>query len=212
MSKKNKILSIILVIIFISAIISTAIRGFKVDMNYAEGTTIVFDLKKQFNVEDVKNIAKEIWNNERVLVQKVEVYDESVLIKVKNISDEQINNLAKKINEKYELELTNNDFTILYNSNEKLRNIVKPYIIPLIITTALIVVYYSIRFKGVQEILEFLVSLIVVEGIIYSIYALFMIPVNYFTMPIVMLAYSGVVIYITVKNEMNLKKDKKVEK
>ena len=212
MSKKNKILSIILVIIFISAIISTAIRGFKVDMNYAEGTTIVFDLKKQFNVEDVKNIAKEIWNNERVLVQKVEVYDESVLIKVKNISDEQINNLAKKINEKYELELTNNDFTILYNSNEKLRNIVKPYIIPLIITTALIVVYYSIRFKGVQEILEFLVSLIVVEGIIYSIYALFMIPVNYFTMPIVMLVYSGVVIYITVKNEMNLKKDKKVEK
>lgn len=202
MSKKSKILCVILVIIFIAAIISTAIRGLNVSMEYAEGTSIVFDLGKQYDKKDIKQIAKEIWPNESIFVQKVEVYDESVLIKVSQVNDEQLDNLATKINEKYGLELKKEDFTILYNSNNKIRDIVKPYIIPLIIATALIVVYYSIRFKGVKEILEFLLSLVAVEGIIYSIYALAMLPINIITMPIVMIAYGLVTIFVTLKNEI----------
>ncbi len=202
MSKKSKILCVILVIIFIAAIISTAIRGLNVSIEYAEGTSIVFDLGKQYDKKDIKQIAKEIWPNESIFVQKVEVYDESVLIKVSQVNDEQLDNLATKINEKYGLELKKEDFTILYNSNNKIRDIVKPYIIPLIIATALIVVYYSIRFKGVKEILEFLLSLVAVEGIIYSIYALAMLPINIITMPIVMIAYGLVTIFVTLKNEI----------
>lgn len=202
MSKKSKILCVILVIIFIAAIISTAIRGLNVSMEYAEGTSIVFDLGKQYDKKDIKQIAKEIWTNQSIFVQKVEVYDESVLIKVSQVNDEQLDNLATKINEKYGLELKKEDFTILYNSNNKIRDIVKPYIIPLIIATALIVVYYSIRFKGVKEILEFLLSLVAVEGIIYSIYALAMLPINIMTMPIVMIAYGLVTIFVTLKNEI----------
>lgn len=202
MSKKSKILCVILVIIFIAAIISTAIRGLNVSMEYAEGTSIVFDLGKQYDKKDIKQIAKEIWPNESIFVQKVEVYDESVLIKVSQVNDEQLDNLATKINEKYGLELKKENFTILYNSNNKIRDIVKPYIIPLIIATALIVVYYSIRFKGVKEILEFLLSLVAVEGIIYSIYALAMLPINIITMPIVMIAYGLVTIFVTLKNEI----------
>ena len=202
MSKKSKILCVILVIIFIVAIISTAIRGLNVSIEYAEGTSIVFDLGKQYDKKDIKQIAKEIWPNESIFVQKVEVYDESVLIKVSQVNDEQLDNLATKINEKYGLELKKEDFTILYNSNNKIRDIVKPYIIPLIIATALIVVYYSIRFKGVKEILEFLLSLVAVEGIIYSIYALAMLPINIITMPIVMIAYGLVTIFVTLKNEI----------
>lgn len=202
MSKKSKILCVILVIIFIVAIISTAIRGLNVSMEYAEGTSIVFDLGKQYDKKDIKQIAKEIWPNESIFVQKVEVYDESVLIKVSQVNDEQLDNLATKINEKYGLELKKENLTILYNSNNKIRDIVKPYIIPLIIATALIVVYYSIRFKGVKEILEFLLSLVAVEGIIYSIYALAMLPINIITMPIVMIAYGLVTIFVTLKNEI----------
>ena len=178
MSKKSKILCVILAVIFIAAIVSTAIRGLKVNISYAEGTTIVFNLGKQYETKDIKNIAKEVWNDNAILVQKVEVYNESVAVKVPNFSEEQLNNFIRKINEKYELELTNTDITILYNANEQLRDIIKPYVIPLIISTALIVVYYSIRFKGIKEILELLLTLIGVEGIIYSIYALFMLPIE----------------------------------
>ena len=208
MSKKRKILCVILAVIFIAAIVSTSIRGLKVNISYAEGTTIVFDIGKQFENEDVKKIAKEIWSDSAILVQKVEVYDESVAVKVPGFTEEQLTNFINKINEKYELELTNTDLTILYNSNEKLRDIVRPYIIPLIIATGLIVVYYSMRFKGVKEILQLLLTLIGVEGIIYSIYALFMLPIDIITIPIVMMAYAGVVIYVTIKSETKKKRKK----
>ncbi len=206
MSKKSKILCVILAVIFIAAIISTAIRGLRVDINYSEGVTMVVDLGKEFDTKDVKDIAKEIWSGKDVLVQKVEVYDESVSVKVPEVNEEQINNFVTKINEKYQLELTSADVSVLYNSNERLRNIVRPYIIPLIIATALIVVYYSIRFKGVKEILNLLLTLIAVEGIIYSIHALLLLPINVFTMPVVMIAYAGVVIGVTIKSETKKRK------
>lgn len=206
MSKKSKILCVILAVIFIAAIISTAIRGLRVDINYSEGVTMVVDLGKEFDTKDVKDIAKGIWSGKDVLVQKVEVYDESVSVKVPEVNEEQINNFVTKINEKYQLELTSADVSVLYNSNERLRNIVRPYIIPLIIATALIVVYYSIRFKGVKEILNLLLTLIAVEGIIYSIHALLLLPINVFTMPVVMIAYAGVVIGVTIKSETKKRK------
>lgn len=206
MSKKSKILCVILAVIFIAAIISTAIRGLKVDINYSEGVTMVLDIGKEFETKDIRDIAKEIWSGKDVLVQKVEVYDESVSVKVPELNEEQINNFVTKINEKYQLELTSADVSVLYNSNERLRNIVRPYIIPLIIATALIVVYYSIRFKGVKEILNLLLTLIAVEGIIYSIHALLLMPINIFTMPVVMMAYAGVVIGITIKSETKKRK------
>ena len=206
MSKKSKILCVILAVIFIAAIISTAIRGLRVDINYSEGVTMVLDIGKEFETKDVRDIAKEIWSGKDVLVQKVEVYDESVSVKVPELNEEQINNFVTKINEKYQLELTSADVSVLYNSNERLRNIVRPYIIPLIIATALIVVYYSIRFKGVKEILNLLLTLIAVEGIIYSIHALLLLPINVFTMPVVMIAYAGVVIGVTIKSETKKRK------
>ena len=201
MSKKSKILIIVLIIIFIIAIVLTGIRGLNVDLNYAEGVSIIFDLDQQFNTDDVKSIAREVWQDGQIIVQKVEVYNESVLIKVSSVNEEQIESLVTKINEKYSLELTSADITVQYNSNVQIRDIISPYVVPLIIATALIVVYYSIRFRGVKEIVELLVKLIFAEGIVYSIYAITRLPIDVLTMPIVMIVYAGVTIYVTVKNE-----------
>ena len=201
MSKKSKILIIVLIIIFIIAIVLTGIRGLNVDLNYAEGVSIIFDLDQQFNTDDVKSIAREVWQDGQIIVQKVEVYNESVLIKVSSVNEEQIESLVTKINEKYSLELTSADISVQYNSNVQIRDIISPYVVPLIIATALIVVYYSIRFRGVKEIVELLVKLIFAEGIVYSIYAITRLPIDVLTMPIVMLVYAGVTIYVTVKNE-----------
>lgn len=205
MSKRNKILCVILVIIFIASIIITGVIGLNVAKEYSAGTSITFEIGKEFDNKDIKNIAKEIWNNEDALIQKVEVYKESVLIKVKEASDEQLQILTDKINEKYELNLTKEDLVLVYNSNVKLRDILNPYIIPLLIATGLIVVYYSVRFKGVREILELLLKLVIAGGIMYSIYAITRLPINFLTMPIGMIVYAGVVIWVTMRCE---KKDK----
>ncbi len=201
MSKKSKIISIILIIIFIIAIVLTGIRGLNVDLNYSEGVSILFNLNQQFNTKDVESIAREVWPDGQIIVQKVEVYDETALIKVSSVNDEQITNLVNKINEKYGLELAQSDISVQYNSNVQIRDIVRPYIVPILITTALIVVYYSIRFRGVKEILDLLIKLIFAEGILYSIYAIARLPIDVLTMPIGMLVFAGVTIYVTIKHE-----------
>lgn len=201
MSKKSKIISIILIIIFIIAIVLTGIRGLNVDLNYSEGVSILFNLNQQFNTKDVESIAKEIWPDGQIIVQKVEVYDETALIKVSSVNDEQLTNLVNKINEKYGLELSQSDISVQYNSNVQIRDIVKPYIVPMLITTALIVLYYSIRFRGVKEILDLLIKLIFAEGILFSIYAITRLPIDVLTMPIGMLVFAGVTIYVTIKHE-----------
>lgn len=203
MSKRNKIICSVLVIIFMIAIVVTGVIGLNVGTEYTGGTTITFDLKKQYKSNEISDIAKEIWNKEQILIQKVEVYKESVAIKVSSVNDEQLENLANKINEKYEVELKKEDLHVTYNANVRLRDIITPYIIPLIIATGLIVVYYSIRFRGVREILELLLKLVLTEGIIYSVYALTRLPVNSFTIPIGMLAYIGIVLWVTIKSEKN---------
>ena len=201
MSKKSKIISIILVIIFIIAIVLTGIRGLNVDLNYAEGVSILFNIDQQFNTTDVEKIAREIWPEGQIIVQKVEVYDETALIKVSGVNEEQLTNLANKINEKYGLELTSEDLTVQYNSNVQIRDIVSPYIVPMLISTALIIVCYSIRFRGVKEILDLLIKLIFAEGIVFSIYAITRLPIDVLTMPIGMLVFAGVTIYVTLKHE-----------
>ena len=201
MSKKSKIISIILIIIFIIAIVLTGIRGLNVDLNYSEGVSILFNLNQQFNTKDVESIAKEIWPDGQIIVQKVEVYDETALIKVSSVNDEQLTDLVNKINEKYGLELSQSDISVQYNSNVQIRDIVRPYIVPMLITTALIVLYYSIRFRGVKEILDLLIKLIFAEGILFSIYAITRLPIDVLTMPIGMLVFAGVTIYVTIKHE-----------
>lgn len=201
MSKKGKIISIILIIIFIISIVLTGIRGLNVDLNYAEGVSVLFDINDQFNTKDIENIAREVWPDGQIIVQKVEVYDETALIKVSSVNDEQLQSLADKINEKYGLELQISDLTVQYNSNVQIRDIVAPYVVPMLIATALIVVYYSIRFRGVREILDLLIKLIFAEGILYSIYAITRLPIDVLTMPIGMIIFAGVTIYITLKHE-----------
>lgn len=201
MSKKSKIIGIILIIIFIIAIVLTGIRGLNVDLNYAEGTSILFNLEQEYNTKDIETIAREVWTDGQIVVQKVEVYDESVLIKVSYANEENLQMLLDKINEKYSLELELSDITVEYNSNVKIRDMVRPYIVPMLIATALIVVYYSIRFRGVKEILDLLIKLIFAEGILFSIYAITLIPIDALTMPIGMLVFAGVTIYVTIKYE-----------
>ena len=201
MSKKSKIISIILIIIFIIAIVLTGIRGLNVDLNYSEGVSILFNLNRQFNAKDIESLAREIWPDGQIIVQKVEVYDETALIKVSSVNDENLQSLVDKVNEKYGLELQLSDISVQYNSNVQIRDIVRPYIVPMLITTALIVLYYSIRFRGVKEILDLLIKLIFAEGILFSIYAITRLPIDVLTMPIGMLVFAGVTIYVTIKHE-----------
>lgn len=197
---KNKILYIILAIVFIIALILTATIGLRVDLSYGEGTEIALSIDKNIDIKEINQIAEEIWKSANV--QSVEFLGDSAIIKVKEASNEEIETLRSKINEKYETELTEENMSVNHVSNIKLRNIIGPYIIPVGLSTLLILGYYAIRYKGAKKMLNLLKYLVISEGILYSIYAICRVPVNELTMPIATIVYALVVLASSTKLEI----------
>ncbi len=198
---KKKIIYILLAIIFIASIIVTAVKGLTVGLNYGEGMTIKFNENVEININEIRDLAKGIWTNQEVLVQKVEFFNDSAIIKVKEASQEQLQTLCDKLNEKYSSELKVENLTVENVSNVKIRTLVEPYIIPVGLSTLLIIAYYAVRFRGVKQMLGLIKNLVIFEGILYTAYALIRIPITGITLPLFLIVYILVVLGYTVKSE-----------
>lgn len=191
---KNKILIGLAIVILVGIIITVAV-GFNVDMCYRDYNLVDIKIGQDFNINDIKTITNEVFQKENIEIQKAGVYSDNVVIKVSSITDEQKNLLNTKINEKFELNNSVDDIEINYISSYRLRDIIKPYIIPLIITTVIILTYMAIRFRkiGISKVISQVVLLTVIAELLYgSIIVITRYPVNRLVMTV------GVVIYITI--------------
>ena len=214
----KKVIQILLICLMISGIIVICTAGFNVGLKYAENTQIDINIGKEFKTEDVKSIAKEVFKNKRVMVEQVELYKDMAQITVKDASDEEINELNTKMNEKYELDNEISDIDVIKNSNTKLRYLVKPYILPIAISVALIVVYGMIIFKkqGIWKVLyKMLIAIVEPQAILFSLYAVTRLPINRLTSVISIALYIGSVVFIfneLSNSKLDEKKIKKVKK
>ena len=197
---KNKIIYGAIAIIFIVSIVITFVKGLNVDIYYGEGDLITFTEKDTININDVREIAKEIWGN-NCIVQNMEFFNDSAEIKVREYNEEQLYQLKDKINEKYSSELKIEDFEIEHVSNVKIRTLVEPYIIPVGLSLLIIILFYAIRYRGARKMLELLLYLAIVEGLLYSVYAIIRIPFNSITIPLGMCLYALTVLIFTAKLE-----------
>lgn len=210
----KKIAQIILICLVLAGIIVIATLGFNVGVRYGENTQININIGKEFDSKDIKNIAKEVFGNQSVIVEYVEIYKDVVQITVKDATDEQIAELNNKINEKYELsnDLSNaDDVLVARNANTRLRDLVMPYILPISISAAIIVIYEVIRFRklGVWKVLYgAILAIIAPQAVLFSIYAITRIPVNRLTAAIsialyILSVFKGIEIFLEQKQEKN---------
>lgn len=100
MKKKLFMISMIIIII---GIIVVAAKGFNVNLKYRAHQAINIPIGSEYNIEDIKAITKEVFANEKVQIEKAGLYNDEVIINVQTVSEEQIENLRKKINEKYSI-------------------------------------------------------------------------------------------------------------
>lgn len=188
--KKN--LYIILICVVAISTIIVIFKGFNVGLKYSENTTITINLKNDYNISDIRKITNEVFQKEKVIIQKVEFFKETVKITVKSVNDEQLENLNSKLNEKYGIENELSDIVVKENANTRLRTIVSPYIMPYCLSAALIFVYELIRFRK-QEIKSLICKsispIILTQIILACIYAICRIPVNEYTMIISLILY-----------------------
>lgn len=196
---KNKIFVGLSIVVLIGIII-VAVFGFKVDFAYKNYHLVDIQIGQEFNIKDIEGITNEVFPKQKVEIQKAGVYSDNVVIKVDEISEEQKNALNTKINEKFSIDNGIDDIEVNFIPSYRLRDIVKPYIVPMIIVTAVIFGYMSLRFRklGIVKVLsQATVLTIIAELLYFAIIAITRYPVNRLVLPI------SIVIYITILTVLN---------
>lgn len=188
----KKIIQILLICLIIAGTIVIATVGLNVGIKYSENTQISINIGKEFEVSDIKQITDEVFKKQTVLVQVIELYEDMVQITVEEATSEQIESLNTKINEKFEIENTISDIGVIQNANVRLRDIVKPYILPVSIVSIITILYTMIVYRklGVWKVLYTMVMNIVAsQAILISLYAVTRLPINRLTAIISIIVY-----------------------
>ncbi len=177
-----KIMIVIVALIILAGIIMICVKGYNYDLLYSKSVRMNIYLTKEFKVNEIEEIAKEILGTNKLKVQQGNTFGTVVSIVSKEITEEQQNNIIQKLNEKYEIEINKDEDVIVAQIPQvNIWEMITKYILPLVITTIVIIVYFVIRYRK-QGIIKCIgipvLSLIGIIALYVSIIALTRIPVN----------------------------------
>lgn len=207
MTKKSKIIIAIIALVIIVGTIVTLTIGLNFDLKYRDSKNIELYLETDFNISDIKQITDEVMPGEQVIIQKVEVYEDTVSITAKDITDEQKQSLIDKVNEKYGTTLSADSIETKNIPNTRGRDIIKPYLQPFTIATLIILVYMAIRYRKlgvIRILLKTIIVSLVAQATLLSIMAITRIPIGTVTIPLVITVYLLTLIGLTTHFEKKL--------
>lgn len=211
MLKNKKTIALIIIIgaILIAGLVMTIVKGINYDLIYSKSTRIEIYIEPNFEMNDIKSIIESTFGNQKYIIQKVNMSEKMIGVTLKEISEDQINSFVQKINEKYATELTADDIQIYQNSNIKIEDIVYQYILSIILSLIIILIYLMLRFRklGVWKVLlNTIASLILIQLLYISIYSITRLPINIITIPIALLIFVLNIFVLTLKFENKLLK------
>lgn len=215
----KKLIYAILACIIIAGVVITLTIGLKVDLIYSKNAEIDIYVEKVVNIEEIRAIAKEVFPNEKVMVNQIELFEDMVAITVTDRADEnlkdQIEQLKTKINEKYGSDIETADITIIHNPKVKLSSIIKPYIAPIAISAVIILVYVIVRYRKlgiIKTALSYLLYTGAVQAVFFGVLAISRFPINRFVVSVVLMLYIITITALSFKNEKKLENMKVEEK
>lgn len=205
-NKKIAILGIILLIL--AGIIVVALKGMNVDLMLAKHKSINIVIGKEFDIKDVQAICDEVFQNKDVVLRKIGTLADSVNVNALSITDEEKLSLVEKINKKYEISLVADQIAVVSDSNIRIRDLIRPYIVPVIISFVVIYAYMGIRFKKLNPLKVLLTItgiILVTEAILVSLIAISRIPVSPIVVNLLLLIGLAELIVFIYKKEKELK-------
>ena len=206
---KNKVLAGVAVIILIGIVIIAAF-GFNFDVNYKEHKLIEVKIGKEFKVSDIEAITKDVFPGKKVQILTVGDFSDSLALRVadSDVTDEQKNNLNTKINEKYGIDNKVEDIKVNSVPKFKAIDLVKPYLIPFIIVTAVVILYMAIRYRklGASKVaLQAAGMTVMAELLYFAIIAITRHPIDGLVMPISLVIYVTILTLLTSMFEKQIK-------
>lgn len=214
---KKKIFYILLVCIIVAGTIVIATMGLKADIIYSKNIRIDVYLGKEYNHDEIEQMAKEIFETNRTIIRQVEYFGDmfslTISQDIENI-DEKVDEFTAKINETYELPEEGADVTVTYQPKVRLSSIIMPYLVPIGISMGIILIYAIVRFRkiGILRTLgTYILAILASEAVYLSILAILRIPVNRLVTPIGLAIYVIVITIVTAKRERMLENNKVAE-
>ena len=206
-STKSKITAIILIAIVIIGMAIILTSGLNFELKYQNTQKVQLFIEKDFEISDIKQITDEVFANQEVIIQKAREFEDVAHITTTTITDEQKSNLITKINEKYGTELDASTIETITIPNTRGRDIIKPYIKPFSITTAIILVYFMIKYRklgAIKILLKAFFWTVITQLVLLSIIAITRIPIGRLTIPMIITVYIltqiGITNYFDKKN------------
>ena len=176
---KDKLLYIILIIVIIVGAIVYKVKGVNKELNYSNRQEFEISAASTFDVSKVEEIVKSVIANRQIKVQKVERFENALKITSAEISEEEKENIINKINEEYSENISNEDVKIISVTATRIIDIIKPYILPIIIAMVIVLLYFVILYNkiGITEVLtKGIILPMLVELSYYAIIAITRIP------------------------------------
>lgn len=206
MKKKNiKIIAIaIMSLVILTGIVVVGIFGFNKELRYGQGQVINVYVEQMVDVTNIKKLVNECLAGKTNMVQTVEIYQDYVTIKAKEITKEQKNNIVNKLKENYEFSQTAEDTTIENVAATKYIDIYKKYIVPFAVSGVIVLAYIVIRYhkKGILKVLGRTIIIPVFgELFLLSIIAITRIPVGRYTPVLVIAMYIASIMMVIRENE-----------
>lgn len=207
---KKIIFYVLIAIIIIAGIIIVSLKGFNVELRYTANQKVELAIGETINdTSKIQEKADEVFGKGKSIVQIVEVYKDSVQITAKEISEEQKNNLVEKINELYPQEATEegkepeklldaSKIEIDTEENVRIKDLLKPYILPVSIVTLVILVYYAILYRKlgvIKVVVRAVLTIILSQLVLLSVLAIIRFPMGKLTTPLILLVYVTSLIY-----------------
>ena len=210
----KKIIYAILILIIIAGIIIIPTIGLRADIIYSENVEIDVYVGKTFERKDIESIVSEVFPDERVIIQEIEMFNDMFSLTLQdNRSEDELNTkieeLNNKINEKYGTENTVEDITVTHNSRIRLSDILIPYAVTIGISLVVIIVFVGIRYRKlgvIKTLITYLLSIGASELLLLSIIAITRFPINRLVIPVGLVLFVIVVTILGLKNESKLAK------
>lgn len=213
--KNKKVLYIFMVAIILIGVISIFVLRLNFSLMYSEHTQIEAYIGKRYELEDIEKITQEVFGKQEIRYQEIESFHDAIAISLKEASEEQIKTLETKLKEKYEIGESEKIVVTDTVGHIRGRDIIKPYIIPMIIVTIVILAYVGVRYLSLgltKVITTLIIRLVLSQALLLSVIGLIRIPIGVFMMLFVILLYIAVVMYTVIQNENRLEKNRENEK
>ena len=207
--KKRKIIGYIIVcLIIIVGLIVWRINGFNKGFQYSSRKKILLTNYTGIEISDVESIASEVLEGKKYIIQPVETFGNAVSIVAEDITEDQKNSIIEKFNQKYGTDLNSDNVTIQSISFTRVKDVLKRFIVPGIITFIGLIIYFVIRFIKIgwkEVLLKSLFIPILSELVLFSLVAITRVPFGRVTMALGVGLYVIVVLILT--NIFENKKD-----